>query len=247
MHLVLVSLAACSGAQTSAPETEPATVATVVVEPATTDLDAGPDVDKVALMGILGVLADSDSGAGALWGDSIGDSFGVGGLGLIGTAEGGAVGMGSMGSVGTGLGGGGTGEGVAGLGTIGTRRPPSQVVTGEATLQGGLDKDIIRRVIRQSLSRVRYCYERALLKDPNLAGRVAVRFVIRPDGTVANVTDGGSTLPSEEVKACVHRTMAALTFPRPKGGGVVVVNYPFVFAPTAVADAGSHAADAATD
>ncbi len=243
MPLLLALLVGCSRAKTSPPAEEPATVATVVVEPATTDMDAGLDVDSVALAssGILGVLAESGSGMASIFGSSIGDDFG--GLGLVGTAEGGAIGIGSLGSVGTGLGGASAGSG-AGLGTIGTR-PRSEVSTGNATQQGALDKDIIRRIIRRSLGRIRYCYERELVKNPNLAGRVSVRFVIRPDGTVTSVADGGSSLPSEEVKACVRQAIAALTFPQPKGGGVVVVTYPFIFAPEGVADAGAPVADAA--
>lgn len=245
MPLLLALLAGCSGAQTSPAPEEPATVATVVVEPPTTDTDAGPDVDNVALanMAILGAMAESDSGLVNIFGSSIGDEFG--GLGLVGTADGGAIGIGSLGSVGTGLGGGSDGSG-AGMGTLGTR-PRPDVATGTATQRGALDKDVIRRVIRRSLSRIRYCYERELVKDPNLAGRVSVRFVIRPDGTVTAVSDGGSSLPSEEAKACVRRAIAALVFPRPEGGGVVTVTYPFIFAPGAGADAGASAADAAAD
>lgn len=245
MPLLLALLVGCSGAQTSPPPEEPATVATVVVEPATTDLDAGPDVDSVALanMAILGAIADSGRGlANILGGPAIDDSDDLDGLGLFGI-DGGAIGIGSLGRVGTGLGGGSAGSG-AGLGTLGTR-PRPDVATGNATQQGALDKDVIRRVIRRSLSRIRYCYERELLKDPNLAGRVSVRFVIRPDGTVTGVSDGGSSLPSEEAKACVRRAISALVFPRPKGGGVVTVTYPFIFAPGAGADAGAPAADAA--
>ena len=34
------------------------------------------------------------------------------------------------------------------------------------------------------------------------------------------------------VEACVQKVMMSLKFPKPRGGGIVVVTYPFVFAAT---------------
>jgi hypothetical protein len=38
-----------------------------------------------------------------------------------------------------------------------------------------------------------------------------------------------STLKSPSVEDCVVRRMQSWVFPKPKGGGMVIVNYPFVF------------------
>jgi len=43
------------------------------------------------------------------------------------------------------------------------------------------------------------------------------------------VTQGLAT--KEEVEDCVAKTIKRIVFPSPKGGGIVVVTYPFIFKP----------------
>jgi Ca-activated chloride channel family protein len=84
---------------------------------------------------------DPLSGRGNTWGDSIGDSFGAGGLGLSGVGEGGAgrgegIGLGSIGTLGHGAEP-GTGQGFgAGHGRLGgAHRPaPAQIKAGVVTV-----------------------------------------------------------------------------------------------------------------
>jgi hypothetical protein len=90
----------------------------------------------------------------------------------------------------------------------------------------------IQRVIRQSFGRFRLCYENGLRNDPNLQGRVGVRFVIGRDGSVASVMNGGSDLPDAAVVSCVIRAFSALSFPQPERGPVTI-SYPMVFSPGA--------------
>jgi hypothetical protein len=153
-----------------------------------------------------------------------------------GGRQGASIGVGDL--RGRGLGGlGELGQG-GGIGSIrGSRGAPSSGVSpslGEGSLQisGRLPPEIIRRVVRQHLGRLRFCYERALKASPALAGRVAVSFVIDRSGAVASATDAGSTLPSAEVVSCVVTSFSQLSFPRPEGGTVSVV-YPLVFSPGA--------------
>ncbi len=40
-----------------------------------------------------------------------------------------------------------------------------------------------------------------------------------------------SNLTEPSFEACLRSAVATLVFPKPEGGGVVVVRYPFVFAP----------------
>lgn len=111
-----------------------------------------------------------------------------------------------------------------------SRRPVHlpRVRPGRQLVKGALDVDIIRRVIRRSLPRFRYCYEKQLLGDPQLAGKVSTRFVIDPNGNVSSATVTGL---NREVAKCIEQALRALKFPKPRGGGVVVVSYPFVFQP----------------
>jgi len=95
---------------------------------------------------------------------------------------------------------------------------------------GRLPPFVIVEVVRQSFGRFRLCYESGLRNCPNLAGRVAVRFVIGRDGLVRSARDAGSDVPDKRIVDCVVRAVRQLKFPAPEGGPVTVV-YPIMFAP----------------
>jgi hypothetical protein len=180
---------------------------------------------------------DEVSARGNMWGDEIGDAFGAGGLGLSGIGEGGGgrgegIGLGTIGTFGHGAGT-GTGQGFgSGHGRLGgshkTKAP--KVRMGATTVSGRLPPEVIQRIVRQNYGRFRMCYEQGLARNPNLEGRVSVRFVIGRDGSVSNVANGGSDLPDSGVVQCVVRAYYGLSFPQPEGGIVTVV-YPIMFAP----------------
>ncbi len=180
---------------------------------------------------------DDVSAMGNMWGDEIGDAYGAGGLGLSGIGEGGGgrgegIGLGSIGTLGHGAGT-GTGQGFgSGHGRLGgshkTKAP--RVRMGATTVSGRLPKEVIQRIVRQNFGRFRLCYEKGLGANPNLEGRVSVRFVINRDGSVSNVSNGGSSIPDSSVVNCVVRAFYGLSFPKPEGGIVTVV-YPIMFSP----------------
>ncbi|UQA58221.1 AgmX/PglI C-terminal domain-containing protein [Polyangium aurulentum] len=180
---------------------------------------------------------DALSARGNMWGDQIGDSFGAGGLGLSGIGEGGGgrgegIGLGNIGTIGHGAGT-GTGQGFgSGHGRLSGshRTKPPQVRMGATSVSGRLPPEVIQRIVRQNFGRFRLCYENGLRNNPNLQGRVAVRFVIGRDGAVSNVGNGGSDMPDGGVVSCVVRAFYGLSFPQPEGGIVTVV-YPIMFAP----------------
>jgi pSer/pThr/pTyr-binding forkhead associated (FHA) protein len=180
---------------------------------------------------------DSVSAMGNMFGDEIGDAYGAGGLGLSGIGEGGGgrgegIGLGSIGTLGHGAGT-GTGQGFgSGHGRLGGahRTKAPQVRMGATTVSGRLPPEVIQRIVRQNYGRFRQCYEQGLSRNPNLEGRVQVRFVIGRDGSVSNVGNGGSDIPDSAVVQCVIRNYYGLSFPQPEGGIVTVV-YPIMFSP----------------
>jgi hypothetical protein len=96
---------------------------------------------------------------------------------------------------------------------------------------GRLPPAVIQDIVRGNYSEFRDCYEEGLKRDPNLRGRVLVRFIIDRNGRVSNVDDGGSTIPDREVVRCVAKGYSKLCFPPPEGDGTVTVEYPIMFAP----------------
>jgi hypothetical protein len=182
---------------------------------------------------------DPMSARGNMWGDAIGDSGGIGGLGLTGTGEGGGcngscqgIGLDHIGTIGHGAGG-GDGDGFGrGHGRVmgGHEKHPPSLRQGNLTVNGRLPPEIIQRIVRQNFGRFKLCYEDGLRTNPSLQGRVAVKFAITRDGTVSTSQDGGSDIPDTKVSQCVIRGFSNLSFPQPEGGIVTVV-YPITFSP----------------
>lgn len=97
---------------------------------------------------------------------------------------------------------------------------------------GSLDKSIIDAKVREVLPDVKTCYNEGLTAQPDLTGKVVIKMVIGKDGRVssAEANPEKTTLDSAEVIDCVSGKIAQLEFPPPKGGGIVIVVYPFAFA-----------------
>jgi TonB family protein len=157
--------------------------------------------------------------------------------------------FGGLGPRGTGHGGGGRAEGSIGVGEFGTRsglgrdrygdgvplggpdhkaRVP-RLRPGKIQAAGGLKKSVIRRIIRRQLPAIRHCYEQSLNTRPDLAGRVAVRFLIGATGVVRAAAVSSSTLGHPATERCVASVVQRLSFPAPAGGSMVKVTYPFTF------------------
>jgi hypothetical protein len=180
---------------------------------------------------------DDRNAQGNMWGDDIGDAFGAAGLGLSGIGEGGGgqgagIGLGWVGTLGHGAGVGtnqGFGVGAGHLGR-GHKAVTPTVRIAHTEVSGRLPPEVIQRIVRQNYGRFRVCYEQGLARNPNLEGRVTIRFIIGRDGSVSNVSKGGSDLPDSGVAGCVVNAFYGLSFPQPEGGIVTVV-YPIMFAP----------------
>jgi FHA domain len=182
--------------------------------------------------------SDADNVLGGLIGNQIGEAYGVGGLGLVGTGSGGGgtgegtIGLGNLGTIGKGGGGGngsGYGRGAGGLG--GRRAHAPDVIPGTANVRGSLDKEIIRRIIRRHINEVKFCYEQELTKKPQLGGRIMVQFTIAASGQVIASVLQNSTMANAKVENCTVQAVRRWEFPKPLGGGIVIVSYPFVLTP----------------
>jgi hypothetical protein len=189
--------------------------------------------------GAFAVGNDDEDLWGGLTGTEIGEAFGLGGLGVVGTGRGGGgtgegtFGFGNVGTIGHG-GGGGSGAGYgrgAGVGFEG--RPKRGPVVRQAVPQvsSALYKDTVRRIVRNHINEVRYCYNQALARDPNVAGRVSVQFTIGPTGKVPAAVVQESSLGDRSAANCIAAAVKRWNFPKPHAGGNVMVTYPFVLQP----------------
>ncbi|MFU8806319.1 MAG: AgmX/PglI C-terminal domain-containing protein, partial [Bradymonadaceae bacterium] len=177
------------------------------------------------------VGSDAMHALGNLTGDGPGEASGMGGLGLAGAGRGGGgvsergIGMANVGTAGRGgggRGGKGYGKGAADLGDRDTLQP--KIVPGRPNVQGSLDREIIRRVVRQHRREIQYCYEQELAKNRNLAGRITVRFTISATGSVVSAVVSETSMNNASVERCMADRIRRWVFPEPKGGGIVIVN-----------------------
>jgi TonB family protein len=209
------------------------------------------DMKKVMSAGLLGAMANgkasdifqpgglgtgiNDALGGIKRGGGLGDAHGVGGFGARGTGAGGggnALGIGGVGTKGAGPGGGGYGA----IDLHGRGKDMVRVIPGKTTVVGGLDKDVIAKIIRRHQNEIRYCYEQELNKDPDLAGKVGVQFVIDPTGSVSDASVSETTLANATTESCMLSRIRRWKFPEPKGGGIVTVTFPWIFKPAGSSD-----------
>ncbi|RKG74584.1 AgmX/PglI C-terminal domain-containing protein [Corallococcus terminator] len=182
-------------------------------------LGSGPGSKNVKqtnykLSGLIGKAPIANAGLG---------TFGLGGGGKGGGATLGAELLRGKGGGGIGaLGAGGVGKGAVG-GTV-TRATARSI----SSTQGTVDREAVAKVINSHLNEVHGCYERALLKDPGLAGKVVLEWSIGLNGRVASAKTKSSTLRNASVEACILSSLKGWQFPTPKGG-LVIITYPFLF------------------
>ena len=121
------------------------------------------------------------------------------------------------------------------LGRVLGRAPTGQVraqVTAKPNtmkVEGHLDRGEIQRVINAHIHELQGCYERQLIVNPNLSGKVTFEWLIGTGGAVTSVKIKTSTLSSNEATSCMQAAIRRWQFPSPSGGAVTVV-YPIALA-----------------
>jgi TonB family protein len=113
----------------------------------------------------------------------------------------------------------------------GPQHPPTT-----AAERDSVDREIIRGAIRPHIDEVKACYEPELAKQPGLSGRIMVQFSISSAGDVIASKLQDSTMNNPTVESCTVQAVRRWRFPKPAGGGIVIVSYPFVLTPGTEAD-----------
>ena len=114
---------------------------------------------------------------------------------------------------------------------IGSIFGPDTALDPGAKVDGDESKEIVRRIIRRHINEVKACYERELAHQPDLAGRMLVQFTIAASGQVVASVLQRSTMGNARVESCTIEAVRRWQFPKPLGGGTVIISYPFVLTP----------------
>ena len=183
------------------------------------------------LFGRAGLGGNLQAAMGHMTGSTVGDAGGVLGMGLKGSGGGGGgtgntIGIGAVGTRGVA---GGEGKYGTGIGMGKKASADISITNSDPEVTGSMDPELIRRVVRSHHDQLKYCYDNALTKNPKLTGKVSVRWIITEGGTVASSNVVNTTTNTPELDRCIAGRVLTWIFPKPKGGGVAVVTYPFVF------------------
>ncbi len=101
-----------------------------------------------------------------------------------------------------------------------------------AALTGGRSKASIQRVVMQNMAALRYAYNKRLHENPDLKGKVTVKFAINEFGNVIYCSVVGSTMGTPDLEAEIVDKIKRWMFDKiDKPGDVTEVTYPFVFSP----------------
>jgi hypothetical protein len=161
-------------------------------------------------------------------GDQLVIGQGSGGMGLRGTGSGGGgSGFGrvwGMGKIDT-----GGGRGVrANLGGKSRRKVKASVSRGKPQATGFCSTADIQRVVGARAAGIKFCYEKELQRNPSLAGKIIVNWLIKTDGRVGKAHVVSSSMKSSKVENCILKQIRRWRFKKPEGG-MCSVNFPFVF------------------
>jgi hypothetical protein len=88
---------------------------------------------------------------------------------------------------------------------------------------GTVDLSAVDNVVESGFPLFARCYRDGVQRNSNLDGAVRLRFVVREDGLVSTVEDGGSDLTDRQVIDCVAEGFYALRFPEPQRGDAHLV------------------------
>ena len=107
--------------------------------------------------------------------------------------------------------------------------PPERVTAAD---ERSLPRRAVDEVVARNAGRLRLCYQDALRREPDLAGRITVRFSVDPGGSVLVASDAGTTVADPAVIRCVLSAFAAMTFPARGTGDTVWASYVVAFPPS---------------
>jgi TonB family protein len=123
----------------------------------------------------------------------------------------------------------GYGRGVGGVGPA--QAVPATVNPDVPQVRGGLDREIVRRVVWLHIPELLSCYEPAVARRPRLAGQVTVEITIARSGDIGAAVVRRSTVHDSSVGSCFAAAIRDWQFPHPLDGQSVIVSQRFTLTP----------------
>ena len=99
--------------------------------------------------------------------------------------------------------------------------------------QQTIDREGVRKSVRNSLGDFKRCYENEYKKDKTVQGKIVLTWEIHEGGVARNVHTNTekSELRNPQLENCMISVMSSIQFPSPPKNTIAeVAGYPFVFA-----------------
>jgi hypothetical protein len=96
----------------------------------------------------------------------------------------------------------------------------------KSTVDGDLAPQIVARIARRNVAKLRECYERFLQRDPGLGGDLELALTIAGNGRVTRASQTEQDLGNEAVGDCMALQAKSWKFPKPADGKDVSVTLP---------------------
>ena len=104
----------------------------------------------------------------------------------------------------------------------------SKITAEEPEISGGqLDEETVRKIALKNQVSLKYCFQKAQMRNPNLQGKIVVEIVIDGEGKVSSVSVKESTIDDQEMVSCVLRMIKRWQFPAT--GSEITITFPLVF------------------
>lgn len=184
--------------------------------------------------GELSGLADSATGTAGQAENRAGDGLGAKFKDTGGSGKGKSnVGVAGLSISTSGRGSGNIGYGSGGLGG----KQGVNIIPGgsEEEFKGTVDREAVRRVVRQHMREIQLCYDRALNRNPGLSGKIVIGWDVGEQGRVIRaqgISDRSTIEASSELTQCIVNRLKGWTFPEPPRNEVYTVSYPFALSAT---------------
>jgi len=101
---------------------------------------------------------------------------------------------------------------------------PSQITVGAASVHGEIPAKKARSIVDRHRNELRFCHESNATAPAHV--KVAVKFVVSPEGAVQASGIEQSDTDDEQLQVCIVQAVRRWTFPAPTGGGIAVITIP---------------------
>jgi Ca-activated chloride channel family protein len=106
------------------------------------------------------------------------------------------------------------------------KKAPSTLKIGELVVSGGLSREAVRTTVQQRIKEVQGC-----LQGRALQGKLVVKFILNPDGTVKGVTVVSKQLNNKSAEQCLIGKLRNWLFPAAGGTGGTTATVSFIVGP----------------